>query len=83
VLRDVKLAYNGLTPFPARAKKIEAVLEGRRPEDLSADALDDAIAQASPPATACGPPGPTARWWRATWCCASCSPNCRRKGPEP
>jgi xanthine dehydrogenase small subunit len=45
VLRDVKLAYNGLTPFPARAKKIEAVLEGRRPEDLTAEALDEAIAQ--------------------------------------
>ena len=45
VLRDVKLAYNGLTPFPARAKKIEAVLEGRRPEDVTAEALDDAIAQ--------------------------------------
>jgi xanthine dehydrogenase small subunit len=40
----VRLAYNGLTPFPARAKKIEAVLEGQRPEDITADALDEAIA---------------------------------------
>jgi xanthine dehydrogenase small subunit len=45
VLRDVRLAYNGLTPFPARARKIEAALEGRRPDDLGADALDEAIAQ--------------------------------------
>jgi xanthine dehydrogenase small subunit len=43
-LKDVRLAYNGLTPFPARAKKIEAVLEGQRPEDITADALDEAIA---------------------------------------
>jgi xanthine dehydrogenase small subunit len=44
-LKDVRLAYNGLTPFPARAKKIEAVLEGRAPDEVTADALDEAIAQ--------------------------------------
>ncbi|MFO1326542.1 MAG: xanthine dehydrogenase small subunit [Rubrivivax sp.] len=43
VLKDVRLAYNGLTPYPARARKIEAVLEGRRPEEIGAEALDEAI----------------------------------------
>jgi xanthine dehydrogenase small subunit len=42
-LRDVRLAYNGLTPFPARAPRIEAVLEGRAPQDVSAAELDAAI----------------------------------------
>jgi xanthine dehydrogenase small subunit len=45
VLRDVRLAYNGLTPFPARAPALEAVLEGRRASDVTAQALDAAIAQ--------------------------------------
>jgi xanthine dehydrogenase small subunit len=44
VLRDVRLAYNGLTPFPARAPKLEAVLEGNQPQAVSAAALDAAIA---------------------------------------
>ena len=43
-LREVRLAYNGLTPFPARAPKLEAVLEGQLPQQVSADALDAAIA---------------------------------------
>ncbi len=43
-LKDVRLAYNGLTPYPARAPKIEAVLEGQRPADVTAAALDAAIA---------------------------------------
>ena len=43
-LRDVRLAYNGLTPYPARAPKLEAVLEGQRVADVSAAALDAAIA---------------------------------------
>ena len=43
-LRDVRLAYNGLTPSPARAPKLEAVLEGRLPEEITAEALDAAIA---------------------------------------
>ncbi len=42
-LRDVRLAYNGLSPFPARAPKIEAVLEGQAPADVSAEALDAAV----------------------------------------
>jgi len=48
-LRDVKLAYNGLTPFPARAKKLESVLEGRTPDEVTADALDEAIAASFTP----------------------------------
>jgi xanthine dehydrogenase small subunit len=48
-LKDVKLAYNGLTPFPARAKKIEAVIEGRKPDEVTADDLDAAIAASFTP----------------------------------
>ncbi len=44
VLRDVRVAYNGLSPFPARAPKIEAALEGKRPADVTTEALDAAIA---------------------------------------
>jgi xanthine dehydrogenase small subunit len=44
VLKDVRLAYNGLTPHPARAPRLEAVLEGQRPDQVSAAALDAAIA---------------------------------------
>ncbi|MFN0185851.1 MAG: xanthine dehydrogenase small subunit [Aquabacterium sp.] len=43
-LRDVRLAYNGLTPSPARAPKIEAVLEGRLPAEVTEEALDAAVA---------------------------------------
>ena len=43
-LSDVKLAYNGLSPFPARAPKLEAVLEGKAPADVKAADLDAAIA---------------------------------------
>ncbi len=43
-LRDVRVAYNGLTPYPARAPRIEQVLEGKRAEHITADALDAAIA---------------------------------------
>ena len=48
-LRDVRLAYNGLTPFPARAPRLEAVVEGRRPEEVSAEALDAAVAASFTP----------------------------------
>lgn len=48
-LRDVRLAYNGLTPFPARAPKLEAVLEGRRPEDITPQALDAAVSASFTP----------------------------------
>jgi xanthine dehydrogenase small subunit len=43
-LAQVKLAYNGLTPSPSRAPKLEAVLEGRSPSEVSAQDLDAAIA---------------------------------------
>jgi xanthine dehydrogenase small subunit len=43
-LSGVKLAYNGLAPSPCRAPKLEAMLEGRAPADVSAAALDAAIA---------------------------------------
>jgi len=49
VLKDVRLAYNGLTPFPARAPKIEAVLEGRAPGEVTPQALDAAIAASFTP----------------------------------
>jgi xanthine dehydrogenase small subunit len=48
-LKDVRLAYNGLTPFPARARKIEAVIEGRSPDEVTADELDAAIAASFTP----------------------------------
>ena len=40
----VRLAYNGLAPSPCRAPKLEAVIEGRAPEDVNAAELDQAIA---------------------------------------
>lgn len=43
-LKNVKLAYNGLAPSPCRAPKLEAVLEGKAPADVTADALDAAVA---------------------------------------
>jgi xanthine dehydrogenase small subunit len=47
-LKDVRLAYNGLTPSPARAARLEALLEGKRPEDVTAAALDAAVADSFP-----------------------------------
>jgi xanthine dehydrogenase small subunit len=43
-LRDVKLAFNGLSPAPMRAPQLEAVLEGQAPAAVTAQALDGAIA---------------------------------------
>ncbi|MEY4363939.1 MAG: Carbon monoxide dehydrogenase small chain [Pseudomonadota bacterium] len=43
-LQGVKLAYNGLAPSPCRAPKIEAVLEGKTPEQVSIANIDAAIA---------------------------------------
>ncbi len=43
-LSGVKLAYNGLAPSPCRAPKLEAVLEGKAPADVTAADLDAAIA---------------------------------------
>jgi xanthine dehydrogenase small subunit len=43
-LADVRLAYNGLAPSPCRASKLEQVLQGKAPADLTAADLDAAIA---------------------------------------
>jgi xanthine dehydrogenase small subunit len=43
-LSGVKLAFNGLSPSPMRAPKLEAVLEGQAPGDVTAQALDAAVA---------------------------------------
>ena len=43
-LKGVRLAYNGLAPSPCRAPKLEAALEGRTPQEVTAAALDEAIA---------------------------------------
>ena len=42
-LSGVKLAFNGLSPSPMRAPKLEAVLEGQAPGDVTAQALDAAV----------------------------------------
>ncbi len=41
---QVRLAYNGLAPSPCRAPKLEALIEGRTPDAVSAEELDQAIA---------------------------------------
>jgi xanthine dehydrogenase small subunit len=46
---NVKVAYNGLSPFPARAAKIESAIEGKSATQITTDALDDAIAQSFTP----------------------------------
>ena len=43
-LRGVRLAVNGVTPFPARVPSLEGLLEGREPLDVSAAELDAAVA---------------------------------------
>jgi xanthine dehydrogenase small subunit len=47
-LAQVRLAYNGLTPFPSRSPKLEALLTGRSPGDVTAQALDEVIAGSFP-----------------------------------
>jgi xanthine dehydrogenase small subunit len=42
---DVRLAYNGLSPSPCRAPKLEAVINGRTPDAVTATELDQAIAE--------------------------------------
>ena len=42
---QVRLAYNGLAPSPCRAPKLEAVINGRTAEEVSAAELDQAVAQ--------------------------------------
>jgi xanthine dehydrogenase small subunit len=44
----VKLAYNGMAPSPCRAPKLEAVLEGKTPEQVTAAELDAAISASFP-----------------------------------
>ncbi len=48
-LAQVKLAYNGLTPSPSRAPRLEAVLHGRAPTEVTAQDLDAAIATSFTP----------------------------------
>ena len=44
-LSQVRLAFNGLSPSPARALAIEKILEGKRVEEVLAAEIDQAIAQ--------------------------------------
>jgi xanthine dehydrogenase small subunit len=44
-LSQVRLAFNGLSPSPARAFAIEKVLEGKRIQDIQATEIDQAIAK--------------------------------------
>ncbi len=41
---DVRLAYNGLAPSPCRAPRLEAVINGRAPDAVTAVELEQAIA---------------------------------------
>jgi xanthine dehydrogenase small subunit len=49
VMRDVRIAFNGLAPCVSRAPKVEAVFEGRRAAEVSADAIDAALAASFTP----------------------------------
>ncbi len=44
----VRVAYNGMAPSPCRAPKLEAVLQGKRPDEVTAADLDAAIAASFP-----------------------------------
>jgi xanthine dehydrogenase small subunit len=46
--KNVKLAYNGLSPYPSRAPKLEAIIEGNTPAGITNDALDAAITSSFP-----------------------------------
>ena len=46
--KNVKLAYNGLSPYPSRAPKLEAIIEGNTPANITNDALDAAITSSFP-----------------------------------
>ena len=46
--KNVKLAYNGLSPYPSRAPKLEAIIEGKMPAGITNDALDAAITSSFP-----------------------------------
>jgi xanthine dehydrogenase small subunit len=45
---NVKLAFNGLAPYPCRAPKLEAVLSGNTPASVKNETLDAAIAASFP-----------------------------------
>lgn len=47
-LSGVRLAVNGVTPFPQRVPVIEALLEGREPASVTAAEVDAAVAAAFP-----------------------------------
>ena len=47
-LSGVRLAVNGVTPFPQRVPAIEALLEGREPASVTAAEVDAAVAAAFP-----------------------------------
>ncbi len=46
--KNVKLAFNGLAPYPCRAPKLEAILEGNTPAGVQNEALDAAITASFP-----------------------------------
>ena len=46
--KNVKLAFNGLAPYPCRAPKLEAILEGNAPTGVQNEALDVAITTSFP-----------------------------------
>ncbi|MDI9332868.1 MAG: xanthine dehydrogenase small subunit [Cytophagales bacterium] len=46
---SVRVAYNGLSPYPMRAAKIEAAIEGKSFSQITNDLIDDAIAQSFTP----------------------------------
>jgi xanthine dehydrogenase small subunit len=47
-LKNVHVAYNGMAPSPCRAPLIEAVLEGKAPQDVRAADIDAAITASFP-----------------------------------
>jgi xanthine dehydrogenase small subunit len=46
--KSVKIAFNGLAPYPCRAPKLEAVLANNTPSRVTIEALDAAIAASFP-----------------------------------
>ncbi|HMS28121.1 MAG TPA: xanthine dehydrogenase small subunit [Burkholderiaceae bacterium] len=46
--KNVKLAFNGLSPYPSRAPKLEAILEGNTPTGVTNAALDAAVTASFP-----------------------------------
>ncbi len=45
---NVAVAYNGLSPYPMRAAKIEAAIEGKTLDQITSDSLDAAISSSFP-----------------------------------